>query len=324
MDSFIDAQDLLENLQPSDHDNSISLNHNTSTNITDLTNQNNNNNNYRQSYHNDNESDDRMSNDDEQQQPAQELANVDKSQILTIIHLLKKYNFNATEKILLKETANFINEEDLNNLANVEQLLKERNFSSLVYQTEENPNIYEENYKQLQRFVDSSLDSYRHELSKLLYPVFVHMYLELVCSGHEDQAISFMRLFGKQQEFCYTHDINRLSLITKLEHLSTYNEVLESFRNSQQLYTIRMSRDSYNYLKRFLQDKSQTSSGKFHSILVNIIQEHLLIDVYEGLTRTKMNVEALSGSMFGEASRDINKKRVYYGLFKEPDLKIDL
>ncbi|KAH7640217.1 transcription initiation factor tfiid subunit 5-like protein [Dermatophagoides farinae] len=366
MDSFSDAQDLLENLQPSDHDDGISLNHEqTTTNNTDLlTNVNNNNslfahhhhqqqqeqsyrsaNNHNNNGHNcgdekpsnsDNENDHRMltivmSNEHPEQRqsspvataiPATQLANVDKSQILTMIHLLKKYNFNATEKILLKETANFINDDDIKNLANVDPL-KETNFSSLVYQTEENPNIYEDNYKQLQRFVDSSLDSYRHELSKLLYPVFVHMYLELVCSGHEEQAISFMRLFGKQQEFCYTDDINRLSLITKRDHLSMYNEVLESFRNSQQLYTIRLSRDSYNYLKRFLQDKSQTSSGKA-TILVNIIQEHLFIDVYEGLTRSKMNVEALSGAMFGEASRDINKKRVYYGLFKEPDLKIDM
>lgn len=199
---------------------------------------------------------------------------------------------------------------------------KESNFSSFVYQTEENPNIYEDNYKQLQRFVDRSLDSYRFELSKLLYPVFVHMYLELVCSGHEEQSISFMKQFGKQQELCYTKDINRLALISKKEHLSMYNSVLESFRNSQQLYTLRLSRDSYNYLKRFLQDKSQTSTGKA-TILVNIIQEHLFIDVYEGLTRSKNHVEALSGSMFGEAARDINKEKVYYGLLKEPDIKID-
>lgn len=201
--------------------------------------------------------------------------------------------------------------------------MNENNFSSLVYRTESNPNIYEDNYRQLQRFVDGSLDSYRHELSKLLYPVFVHMYLELVCSDHKDQAVSFMKQFGKQQEFCYSEDINKLSLVTKREHFSMYNNIIECFRGSQQLYTIRLSRDSHSYLKRFLQDKSQTSSSKA-TILVNIIQEHLLIDVYDGLTRSKVNVEAVSGAMFGEASRDLNKTRVLYGLLKEPDFKIDM
>lgn len=200
--------------------------------------------------------------------------------------------------------------------------LNESNFSSFVYRTEGNPNIYEDNYRQLQRFVDGSLDSYRHELSKLLYPVFVHMYLELVCSEHENQAISFMKQFGNQQEFVFSDDIHKLSLVTKREHFSMFNEVIESFRNNQELYTIRLSRDSHNYLKRFLQDKSQTTSGKA-TILVNIIQEHLFIDVYEGLTRSKANVEALSGAMFGEATRDVNKTKVFYGLPKEPDYKMD-
>lgn len=201
--------------------------------------------------------------------------------------------------------------------------INESSFSSFVYRTEGNPNIYEDNYKQLQRFVDGSLDSYRHELSKLLYPVFVHMYLELVCSEHENQAVSFMKQYGSQQDFSYSEDIQKLSLVTKREHFSMYNEVIESFRSSQQLYTIRLSRDSHSYLKRFLQDKSQSSSGKA-TILVNIIQEHLFIDVYDGLTRSKANVEAISGAMFGEATRDLNKNKVFYGLFKEPDFKIDM
>ncbi|KAF7488813.1 Transcription initiation factor TFIID subunit 5 [Sarcoptes scabiei] len=258
---------------------------------------------------------------DGDQESSDKIMKVEKQRLLAVAQLLRKYKFQESEKIFLKEIEGLIDVNDLKNLDNVG--FDQSNFSSLIYRTEENPNIYVENYRQLQRFVDTALDSYRHELSKILYPVFVHMYLELVCSGHEDQAISFMKQFGKQQEFCYDNDINKLSLVTKKEYLSMYNEILESFRNSQQLYTLRLSRDSYNYLKRFLQDKSQTSSGKA-TILVNIIQEHLFIDVYEGLTRSKTNVEAISGAMFGEASRDINKNRVYYGLFKEPDIKIDM
>ena len=191
--------------------------------------------------------------------------------------------------------------------------------SSLIFKSNSNPNVYEENYKQLLKFVDGSLDSYRHELCKLLYPVFVHMYLELVSSDHSDQAVSFMNMFGKKQELAYTRDIQRLAMVTHTRDFSIHNEVIQTFRDSTLLYTIKMSRDSHNYLKRFLQDKAQASSGKA-PILVNIIQEHLFIDVYDGLTRTKANVEAISGGMFGEATRDMNKTKIYYGLLKEPDL----
>lgn len=199
----------------------------------------------------------------------------------------------------------------------------EASLKSLVYKSDANPNIYTENYEQLQTFVHSSLESYRPELSKLLYPVFVHMYLELVCSDHSEQAIDFMNKFGKQQEPWYAADINRLSLVTKQADFPTYNEIFERFRNFQDLYTIRMSRDSYSFLKRFLQIRSQSNTAKA-SVLVNIIQEHLFIDVYEGLTRSKAIVEALSGGMFGDSVNDINRTKVYYGLLKEPDLKVDM
>jgi transcription initiation factor TFIID subunit 5 len=36
------------------------------------------------------------------------------------------------------------------------------------------------------------LDQHKHELALILYPVFVHMYLELVYNQHEAEAIDFM------------------------------------------------------------------------------------------------------------------------------------
>ena len=57
-----------------------------------------------------------------------------------------------------------------------------------------------------------------------------------------------------------------------------------------------MSRDTYSVFKRFLQDKNQ-------SIVTNTIQEHLYVDVYEGLPRNKVQVESTAGAMEGEATR---------------------
>lgn len=57
-----------------------------------------------------------------------------------------------------------------------------------------------------------------------------------------------------------------------------------------------MSRDTYSVLKRFLQDKNQ-------SIVMNVIQEHLYVDMYEGVPRNKAQVESTAGAMEGEANR---------------------
>ena len=70
----------------------------------------------------------------------------------------------------------------------------------LVPQTDNDPAIYEDAYHDLVRFVDASLDLYRHELSLILYPVFVHMYLELVYNRHEAAAKRFVERYGNIQE----------------------------------------------------------------------------------------------------------------------------
>ena len=44
---------------------------------------------------------------------------------------------------------------------------------------------------------------YRHELALILYPVFVHMYLELVYNGHEEAAKKFVAEYGAMQETFY-------------------------------------------------------------------------------------------------------------------------
>jgi len=86
------------------------------------------------------------------------------------------------------------------------------------YKSEGDPSIYADAYKDLQRFVEASLDLYRHELALILYPVFVHMYLELVYNGHENEAKKYVAEFGPKQEPFYQDDIKKLSYITKREH----------------------------------------------------------------------------------------------------------
>ncbi len=58
-------------------------------------------------------------------------------------------------------------------------------------------------FSDLEKFVENSLDIYRHELALILYPVFVHMYLELVYNQHEEEAKRFIQRLGSRQESYY-------------------------------------------------------------------------------------------------------------------------
>lgn len=143
----------------------------------------------------------------------------------------------------------------------------------------------------------------------ILYPVFVHMYIELVYNGHDEQAKELMEKFGPEQEYYYQDDIKRLSMITKRDQMSG-NDLTDTFKSNE--FIIRISRDTLSLLKRHLQEKKA-------SVVMNIINEHLYFDLYEGMARNKKQCDATAGALLGEARRQDNKVKVYYGLLKEPD-----
>ncbi|BES89516.1 Transcription initiation factor TFIID [Nesidiocoris tenuis] len=226
----------------------------------------------------------------------------DKQEALeTVLQVLKKYNLKDTLEQLKKEAK--VSEDG------TPRSESEVNNDLSTYKSEGNPDYYEEAYIDIKKFVDGSLDAYKYELGMILYPVFVHMYLELVYNGHEQQAIRLMNKFGKEQEIYYQGDLMKLSQVTKREHMKG-NEITDTFKSNE--FIIRMSRDTLATLKRHLQEKKQ-------SIVLNIIQEHLYFDMYEGMSRNKQQIDSVAGAMIGESTRADNKAKVYYGMPKEPD-----
>ena len=73
---------------------------------------------------------------------------------------------------------------------------------------------------------------------------------------------------------------------------------MDNFNTSQ--FTVRMSRDTYTQLRQ----------QKKHSLLWNVIQEHWYLDMYEGLPRSKSQIDSTAGAMTGEANRQANKAKV--------------
>ena len=115
------------------------------------------------------------------------------------------------------------------------------------YKSEGDPNAYEKAYLSYRRFVESSLDVYKvylllfivwncnnefffqHELSLVLYPLFVHMYLEMIYNNHESEAAKFIERFSSDQEDYYQEDLKKVSFITKKEHMKG-SDLMENFK----------------------------------------------------------------------------------------------
>lgn len=112
--------------------------------------------------------------------------------------------------------------------------------------------------------------------------------------------VSPLHRFRGDQECYYEDDLRILSSLSKREHMRG-NETLLDFRTSK--FVLRISRDSYQLLKRHLQERQNNQ-------IWNIIQEHLYIDIFDGMPRSKSQIDAMSGSLAGEAKREANKAKV--------------
>ncbi|XP_075468634.1 transcription initiation factor TFIID subunit 5 isoform X2 [Ascaphus truei] len=183
-----------------------------------------------------------------------------------------------------------------------------------AYTQQGDPARYGDYYSGLKRFIESVLDCHRAELSQLFYPLFVHMYLELVYNQNEQEAKVFFDKFHGDQECYYEDDLRILASLTKKEHMKG-NETMLDFRTSK--FVLRISRDSYQLLKRHLQERQNNQ-------IWSIVQEHLYIDIFDGMPRSKQQIDAMVGSLSGEAKREANKAKVFFGLLKEPEIEVPL
>lgn len=228
--------------------------------------------------------------------------------LLAVLQLLRKYNLKGTEDILRKEAS--LGDVNLDNYD-----LPEVELASILtsHHTESDPNSYEFAYDALKKFVEISLDMYKYELSTLLYPVFVHMYMSLISNDHNDHARNFLDRFGPEQEDYYQDDLTRLSIVTKKE-LVKGNEIAEIYSTNK--FAVLLSRDSSSQLKKFLHEQKNSS------VILNIINNHIQIECHDGPGRTQAQVRATSGGLVGEATKNENRTKMYYGLLKEPDVQV--
>lgn len=232
----------------------------------------------------------------------------EKQSLLAVLQFLKRKNLKEAEEVLRREAGldqvssevapTATGEPDLTNVLS-------------EYQSDGDPLRYEEYYQSLQKFVEQSLDVHKHELSLVLYPVFVHLYLECVYKGYETEAERFYGKFSKCQESYRNEDLEKLNMMKKKDHLQSNNEILNLFRSSK--YVIKMARESFNVLKKHLQANEQ-------EVLFNLIQQHFHLDVFDGRPRSKRAIEATTGYLTGEAPPDANKAKMFYGMPLDTEL----
>uniref|UniRef100_A0A2P2MAH5 Uncharacterized protein MANES_16G128700 n=1 Tax=Rhizophora mucronata TaxID=61149 RepID=A0A2P2MAH5_RHIMU len=113
---------------------------------------------------------------------------MDEEQVVKFVEAyLKKKGFKQAELAFQDEVQN-------NSNANSLDLHSDPHFSSLLLslsQSEDSPARYQDEYSKLRSWTYSSLDMYKHELLRVLYPIFIHSYMDLVAKGHIQEGKSW-------------------------------------------------------------------------------------------------------------------------------------
>lgn len=127
-------------------------------------------------------------------------------------------------------------------------------------------------YLSLSEWTENSLDLYKPELRRVLFPVFIHLYLDLIAKGMPAQAKAFFEEFSPSHTILHTQDLQKLSRISLPSHL-TDNELAKAFRSSK--YSIKVSRTTFDLLIYFLHEIEESGG----SIIIRIINQYIKANI---------------------------------------------
>ena len=184
----------------------------------------------------------------------------------TVSSFLKKRKYTETEG--LKE---IVSEQKLEDMAFKSSVGNERGLQNVLSfgVNTSDPSIYEEQYANLKSFVTGANQAYRIELTKLLFPLFVNIYLELVSKNHLLLAQGFFTKYSTDFSADHKEEIQHLQAITDSERLKS-SDISSNFRRSK--YVLKLSNKIFTYLLQYLK------SGD-HLLLLHLLNKCFNIDI---------------------------------------------
>uniref|UniRef100_A0A0R3WJF2 WD_REPEATS_REGION domain-containing protein n=1 Tax=Hydatigena taeniaeformis TaxID=6205 RepID=A0A0R3WJF2_HYDTA len=242
------------------------------------------------------------------------------AEVLQALKTLQKHNFRVS-----RHRGNVESEAALKKEAGLTDSSVADEFLEFKADSPDDPQSFAFAYEQVLSFIDGCTYQHRLELSGLLYPIFVQLYMRLVSGNYPNEgtcvlllsklvlAAELMTKYRRFQEDFYQEDIQALASITEPNHLFT-NPIVETFRGSD--FSISIASLSFALFRRFIREKGL-------AVIQSIIKDQLHIEVVDGPPRSKIQLCCRRGAIFGESRRDANSEVVFYGLLKDPNVELD-
>ncbi|KAH9837181.1 TFIID and SAGA subunit [Rhodofomes roseus] len=155
------------------------------------------------------------------------------------------------------------------------------------------PTDKQEGFRELEAWVDGSLDMYRPEFRPIIFPIFCHFYLDLIQHGFKEAALKFYAEFSPSLAPTHAPTLHHLSTLLLPLHVQN-DELAQRFRNEK--YTVRMSRSGFGLLVGWLTEgvggepmgSGEGFSGKRgkrgRAAVLRVVNNHLRFDVTSSTT----------------------------------------
>lgn len=238
--------------------------------------------------------------------------------IINLLHLLRNYNMKETETCFHLEYQSLIHQ---TSPVNEDQCI--RNSSNI--------NDYFIVYSYISNYIFKS--SYQIELIQFLFPLFVHLYLDLLEHNYINECQDFYKKFinstfqSLHSEFFY-----QLKLISQSSKHISQLPLTSAFRTSR--FFLRLSMTSCTELQNFINyTKNSTKSfltSTQLSLLLSIFQQYLKIDInqqyFKPLNIVRFQtIEQVMTPIFVHINlaNQIQFTRLYTGIFSETNNEIN-
>lgn len=192
--------------------------------------------------------------------------------LLSIKNALEEDNYSPISQNLCMQKGNTRSVHSLRELLVTSSVKMEATTDTSVTaltNSDPDPREWVQLFEELHSFVEAG-GTLKAEISLVLFPVFIHIYLYLVSGNHFSVAKEFYGKYSAVMSPLHPTDVKELSEVTAAEHLTT-SPLVTKFR--KQKYCLRMSNHAFHLLMQFLQTLSTPN-------LLTLIQRYLVIEVY--------------------------------------------
>lgn len=170
-----------------------------------------------------------------------------------------------------------------------QQLLSNQN-ASKARNFDEDPKMYARAYVLYRSWCENSLEMYKFELEKLLYPFFVYSYLTLIKRRETEEAHNYLMKYKSDHTLTHSQEIKCLLGITLPEHLEE-NKYSNLFLKNK--YKVNLSNTSLNLILGFLNENQAIGGAILVSFLNNNFEITTHLEVQKSANENLENLEGI-------------------------------